>query len=86
MKVLFLHAAQNGLTSEYKVHATLSNCARQNGLVPDYIWQSPIDPAWTGADRILAHDFGCRTLARTPTSRLRRWRSRAPASYPEDQD
>jgi glycosyltransferase involved in cell wall biosynthesis len=73
MKVLFLHAARDGLTPEYNVHLTLSMYARSIDFVPFYLWQSPIEDVWCGADRISAHDFGCRTHSGPSKLPLGRW-------------
>lgn len=55
MRILFLHATTNALTSEYKIHATLAMNADREKLDPYFIWQSPIE---INQIKIVSHDFG----------------------------
>lgn len=74
MRVLFLHAAWDGLTSEYKVHTTLAAHAPRDGLDPFFIWQAPVRPDQVpvSPERLIQHDFG-RNMSLTPRpGRLRR--------------
>jgi glycosyltransferase involved in cell wall biosynthesis len=56
MRILFLHAAMNGLTAEYKVHTTLAMNVDRGKLDPYFIWQSPVEVV--DKIRVTAHDFG----------------------------
>ena len=74
MRVLFLHAASNGLTAEYKVHTTLVTNTNPEKLDPYFIWQSPV-----GMDeiRVTAHDFGRDMSIQPKPGRLQRARMMA---------
>lgn len=66
MKVLFLHAALNGLSAEYRVHATLAANAPENSIDPLFVWQGPrfVSDA-VPEDRVRYYDFG-RDMSATP--------------------
>jgi glycosyltransferase involved in cell wall biosynthesis len=42
MRVLFIHAAENRLTPEYRVHANLASAAREHQIESYFLWQKPL--------------------------------------------
>jgi D-inositol-3-phosphate glycosyltransferase len=63
MRLLFLHAALDGMTPEYRVHTTLAKNAMGEGLDPYFIWQSSRRANTVGSlpfdtERTVQHDFG----------------------------
>ncbi len=77
MRILFLHAAWNGLRPEYRVHLSLATNSRATDFVPYFIWQSPteIDLSESGQiqpHQIITHDFGRNMSIETARSRYSR--------------
>jgi glycosyltransferase involved in cell wall biosynthesis len=72
MRILFVHAAVNGLTAEYKVHSTLAKYAERHGVESFYVWQTSAAAKNAADDRVFYHDYG-RDLSLSPKpSRVRR--------------
>ncbi len=58
MKILFIHAAREGLSPEYKVHTTLAASAAQLGVEAHYVWQSSAKPLAVPDELVEECDFG----------------------------